>query len=166
MRGMMGLPDKMKFNHYLKEEYISRLSGNFSGKNVQGSLFCNPTGKEVRGIGAWDGDYIRFIVNFKTKKLYVWIATIVHFEVAEVLYDMRLIPDSHLSRSTWWETCFAGTGVTSGSRLEFKGCSDYLYDNTDLVDDAPWLKSDTKWVDKWFIVPLVKSIKIDLDLER
>ena len=156
----------MKFIDYLQEEYMSLISGNFTGRNVQGTLFCNPTGKEIRSIGEWDGDYVRYIVNFKTKRLYVWIATIIHYEAADVLYNMKLIPSSNLSDRVWWNTCFAGTGVTAGSRIEFKGCSDYLYDNTDLIDKAPWLKTDTKWVDKWFLVPLVKSIKIDLDLER
>jgi hypothetical protein len=147
----------MKFKQYLQEEYVSPIYGKFTGKKVQDHLFCNPTAKELSSIG--NGEFVRFIINFRTKKIYVWIGTIMHFEAAELLYNMKMIPTEDLDSNNFWDDCFAGTGEIVSYKIRYLTLSDYYKGEFDL----DWLEgNNNKWVDKWFVESLSTSLGKEL----
>ena len=153
----------MKFLNYIKEEYVNSIVVDWTGKKVRAEIFVNPSPKEMQaapgpGYGA---DYVRFFVNFKTKRLYVWNANVIHHEALELLYDMKLMPSMKLENPKWWNTCFAGAGKIISNKIKYGAASDYLNDEPYLIRNSSWLKSDDSWLNKWFTEPLIQSIKND-----
>jgi hypothetical protein len=162
------LIDEIKNQWHLKEEYVGRITGSHwgTGRSVAGEIFENPSVKEIKSIP--DTNYVRFIINFTTKKLYVWTSSIVHYEVAELLYNSKLIPTEDLRTDAFWNTCFAGVGDLQGSKIEYSGISDYGYHIDPGEMKYLWNNTDDKWLNKWFTAPFVKTaiIKEHFDLKE
>ena len=146
----------------LPEDYVCKVTGSHWGNNQTGELFQNPTPKELRSFGK-EAD-VRFIINFKTKDIFVWPGNIVHYEVAVPLYNMKLISSieafgmGNNFGNGFWEDHFAGIGELKGGKIEYTGYSD-TYDDTPDLDG--WIGKDQKWLDKYFTEPFIKSVRKD-----
>lgn len=63
----------MRLLEYLKEEYECRVTANY-GKTRSYEVFTNPSLKEIRSMIHSEDLGVKFIAEFKTKKVYVWAA--------------------------------------------------------------------------------------------
>ena len=150
----------MRFFQYLQEKYIDRILSRYY-KGMSGDIFANPTAKEIRSIYTeMDSPVVpkgtvRYIINFDTKNIYVWRGDLVHSEVAIMLDKDGLIPSGDLVATKFWKSCLAGTGAIQGSKILHIGLSDYQDENPDAIYSAPWIKADKKWLNKWFVRPII-----------
>jgi len=144
----------MRFKQYLQEEYVMNVKGTWSNMySGRSDVFENPTAKEVQSLTR----DIRFIVNFKTRRLYLWNWDITHTEIAEHLYKFKLIPSPSIT-DAFLKTCYAGLAEKrTGAKMKFIRNSDCVYN----LSQYPWMKNNTddSWLLPWFGESLIGSIK-------
>jgi hypothetical protein len=152
----------MKFIQYLQEEYITNVKGTWS-KIYSGlsDVFSNPSVKELQDLD----EELRFIINFETKKLYVWNWDITHTEMARHLYKMNLIPYDQIETVLFLKTCYAGiANKKSGTKLDYKRCSDCIHSG--ISGRMKWLNgTDDAWLKPWFDGSFINMVKKKFGIE-
>ena len=132
----------MRFNNYLKEEYLTIM-----GKM---SIFVNPTTTEIGKFGKYS---IRFIADHRTKELFIWDGEReLHIDVLNYLIDKdKLEP---VSATDIWKSSDLLTGVAynKAGKLDFstsdqifgdlrcRDCRVYEYIKNMMENDWSWLK--------------------------
>ena len=114
---------------YLKETYEDSITSNMDGKPVE--VFVNPSKKEMREAANNEFNtmtpFVRFIADYKRKRLYIWRANCNHQVI-----DTGLGLDTTALDSLW------GVAEFKGGQLNFLSS-----------DDAALSKSLPKFREKW-----------------
>lgn len=141
----------MRFLNYLSEEYATRgkaIIGVKPGNDITFEIFVNPTSKELRELFLDSSDgAVRYVADFKSKKLYVWKSDYIHLEGLNALHDM--IPDL---KTGGFDFLTTGVAKVTGNKLRF----DYA-DAAWATAGKPWSVMDDKWLNKWFDKPYTKT---------
>ena len=142
----------MRLLNYLQEEFVTagRSTLFLAGRKTNSfDIFVNPSNKELQELrtSCRDG-YVRFIADFKNKKLYVWDSEFIHME------GLISLKDEPGLRNALENFDFLSTGVAkiTGGKLEFIE-SDAAW----VLVGKPWTTMDDKWLNKWFILPYNKT---------
>ncbi|MFA5025079.1 MAG: hypothetical protein WC503_01030 [Candidatus Shapirobacteria bacterium] len=140
----------MKFLNYLSEEWVTSVK-NF--KRVS-DIFVNPNSKELKEIErkSWGGQ-VRFLADFKEKKLYVWSSELIHYLAIVALADENLLSSEDFDLVGKY--CVPGIGVIIGNKIKFEE----FYDGATQrqLKNVDWRKKDGKWLDRNFIEPFLKT---------
>jgi hypothetical protein len=139
---------------YIEEEYLTQEIGY--------DIFVNPSIKELKECE----NNIRFIINFKTEKLYVWDAyKDIHQSVINMLFDKKLITDRNMFGG-FLNDCVAGIALRTGSKLKFIDMFEggwWLpnYNGNKLIFKKSWWykKPKDEWLNQWFDMPFVATLK-------
>jgi len=145
----------MRFSDYLQEEYVIHVKGTWSKRySGDSDVFENPSKKELNSLTS----DVRFIVNYKSKKMYAWNWDITHTEMAGYLYKEKLIPIDEISNIRFMKTCYAGVGKVKSGKIEHTRQSDCLYG---VSKYWKWFydESSDDWTELYFTESLKKSIK-------
>jgi hypothetical protein len=144
----------MRFLTYIQEEWVLNATGTHGGL-YQGTsdVFCNPTKKELGELL----EDVRFIINFKTKKLYVWNWDITHSDMARYLRKEELVPSTQIWSDEFQEYCYAGIGEVENGKIKFTYTSDCIKN----FGSCKWLHdgTDDKWTKYYFSKPLIETVK-------
>lgn len=150
----------MKFLEYLQEKWVDDLKAKhrdyYKKLGLLIPLFVNPSNKELRECGST----IRFIIDFKKKKIYCWNGDqLVHWEVAKYLQDNGVIPPGPeiLAEPVFWRDFFAGVGSFTNGKIEFLKAGDY-FTHGDL-EEIGWLDNDLDWLNIYFTKPFINTFK-------
>jgi len=136
----------MKFIKYLKEEYTFTFKSWAS--NV--TIFCNPDKKEMAELKVSDYPDVRFIIDFKNKKLFAWIYT-VHNEAYKALVSKNEIKDMGIyNNSKSSKVYFFGLGAISGGKIDYK--YSHVLGTVPVKDRKKfqWLGDDLSWLSPHF----------------
>jgi hypothetical protein len=98
----------------VSEEYVTQAKLPFM--NGDFPIYVNPTMKEIRSIIK---DYdVRFVIDTKNNKLYIWSEMVLHSYVADILERKKLIPqDSY----PWGKCLLWGFGRGGENKIDFVG---------------------------------------------
>lgn len=136
----------MRFLDYLQEEYIGMFKGNHF-RPVSTTIFCNPSNKELQEL-----DDVRFILDKKKEKIYVWDSELVHYEAAIQLKKLGLISVSKMDSTKFWQLYYAGVGHVQGNKIRWRADSDYRIEfSSDFIFKEFESIPDLEWTDKWII---------------
>jgi hypothetical protein len=130
---------------YINEEYTT--------STFRCTIFVNPTRKEL--IESLDGDdSVRYLIDVKKQKLYIWKYTVTHGEASIALEDENLIPqDSYPDgKGFLW-----GVAFKKGSKLSVD--LDYDPISKKYVDYHGIDKANGKWLLTWFNNDLYEEIR-------
>lgn len=142
----------MKFLNYIQEEWVAHVKGHWNTMySGESDVFENPSKKELSQLKP----DVRFFVNFKTKKVYVWDWDITHSDMAEQLVKEKLVPTNNIGQ-TFMKTCFAGIGKIEAGKIVYSRQSDCIYS---IEKHANWLYSDDEWTLQYFRNNLIEDIK-------
>jgi hypothetical protein len=147
---------EMRLLNYLQEKYISIVQANTYSRDKI-SIFENPTKKEMREVGGENED-CRFIINFRSKKLYVFDSGLIHQEALNELYSMNLVPTNKLFGTTFIKSCFAGIGELSSNKIIFIECYEGQY--LSVFKNSPWTRESDKWLNPWFITSFLEATEL------
>ena len=141
----------MKFLSYLSEEWV------ISTKNFNRvvDIFVNPSSsKEFKDMEeqSWGGQ-VRFIADFKKKKLYVWSSELIHYDATRELAHQNLLQHDHMEKLLNY--CCFGIGIILGKKIVFEE----FYDGATQkqLKNKAWRRKDDKWLSKWFTEPFLKT---------
>lgn len=132
-----------EIQNIIKEKFFS--SGHLSkyDKKKYVEIFENPSKREfedVAGTSSWErnkyGDkYVRFFIDNKRKKVYIWSPDVIHSDVAQLVFG---------SKYEWVSpTRVAGVSIKEGGRWKM------------VASDSPtniqlkWIKLDLSWAEKY-----------------
>jgi hypothetical protein len=146
----------MRLLQYLQETYVTLgepLSWRGEIPKSPFPIFCNPTAKELREIGNKD---IRYLVDFKYKKLYVWDADFTHQEAMPPLTQLTNLKQVANSES-YYNSIVTGTARLVSSKLKMTD-PEYGYAGG-ILPGSLWPDMDDKWLNTWFTRPFIESYK-------
>lgn len=137
----------------LHEEYVGRRYG--------GEIFVNPTAKEIKSI---KDDYLRCLVDFNKKDLYVWSHDMTH---SDILWDkdfpVKINFDEWDNRNSKY--AYITAEVKSNGKLEFyrSDTGGWIHDfaskksGIDFSTWYKWMSMDDKWLNHWFGEDFIKA---------
>jgi len=139
----------MKFINYLNELYIGRAKATgYEGKIGRipsYEVFVNPSLKEINQAGGSD-HAVRFVADFKNKKLYVFSVDCIHNDFFENM--KRLDVSADLSY------CSIGIADIEDGKLEFDSV-----EQGRIRKDDKWARLDDKWLNTWFKSSYIKMYR-------
>jgi hypothetical protein len=152
----------MRFNDYLKEEYTSRADDGYGGSY---EIFMNPTIKEIKGI---KDAYLRCVVDFEKKDLYVFSHFLIHANAMKTLERVRNLHSwtdgnwTDLKSDSNNNYAFCSVKLTSSGKLEFyrtdTGAAFYRKMPPENFSHIfKWMQMDDKWLNKWFTEPFIET---------
>lgn len=161
------LSEILRSEYEIKEEYVSAVFGTHFGTKTKGMMFVNPSPKDLRQLeSSMKFNDVRYIINFKTKNIFVWPANITHYEAAEVLQNMKYLgdtgynPDRGIGRPEFWDDHFAGIGDVERGKIVFTGYSDTM---RDTPDPNGWIGEKQEWLNKYFSEPFIPRVRREFE---
>lgn len=135
------------------EEYVGTKQANVYGTDVK-TIFSNPSRKEIIELSR-ENDHCRFIINFTTKDLFVFDASLIHVEAADELRELDLIPTKMIYTDKFRRECYPGIGKWVNGKIEYKSCYEGNYASE--FDFAPWAKEKQDWLNRFFTEPFMDA---------
>jgi hypothetical protein len=118
----------MKFKEYIEEEYLTRIS--IKGNNPKTTeVFRNPSAKDLQSI---PGGTVRFCIDWKTEKLYVWNVDFLHKFAVDLLDNY--LPGNNYPEDD--ENYYYGRATVYQGKLLFHP----MKDTEEIFKNVPWLK--------------------------
>jgi len=140
----------MKFLSYINEEWVTSVKQYKRLSNI----FVNPNSKELKEIEkkSWGGQ-VRFLADFKEKKLYVWSSELIHYTAIVALADENLLSSEDFDIVAKY--CVPGIGIIIGNKIKFEE----FYDGATQrqLKNVVWRKKDDKWLSRNFTEPFLKT---------
>jgi hypothetical protein len=125
----------MKLKDFLKEEWFKTV------KNVDGDIFeifVNPTKKELTDLYKDEISYVRFLIDMKEEKVYVWDGDLLHEDVSRKIKKPYKL--GGVKGYIW------GDGRIVKSKIKFSAFSGARIVSSDAKE-----VSNTDWLKKYFI---------------
>jgi hypothetical protein len=76
----------ISYKEFLQEKYFNSFKVSQYGRSRVYDVFTNPSSKEVKELKTEEGGAgVRYVIDFKEKKLYMWHASAIHGEMFDFL---------------------------------------------------------------------------------
>jgi len=149
----------MRLLKYLNEKWIHSFKDKspIAGRETFVEVFENPSSKEFRDAAnstTWDkirGNFVRFFVDMKKKKVYIWHPEAVHADTWKQIGDGRHVAD---------ETILAGSAKKVGGKWKMVDSDMGVRRNLLGFDIEDW-----EWANKWInVTDYLEDFKIKFNL--